>query len=626
MRSLARICSSHVTHFLRNSLFFGINKEEQLAAVGIFYFKSFLSTSAYISDQAKTKLLLRDFIHQSLYHPTLGYFNRDVPVVGHLEGPINYWKVYCQEEWNIMINKKYKELQVSFLTPVELFTPWYGYILARHMLEHRKHNLGMEGQPLVIYEIGGGNGTLARDVLDWLRDNRRDVYEQTCYTCVEISTRLAAEQYESVVVKAGHRNQFKMLKGSALDRGTWGGRDWSHSFILAMEVLDNLPHDRVFRSSEGSAWRQTSVGLCRENDRGSMESGPWQELVEELSDPLIQRCLEAVYKPPTFEQRLDQKFNKLLDFILAKEGPPEAPCEVLFLPTGCMTLMETLHDVRPNHSIIAADFDYLPDVKIPGKNAPLVSEKVNGINKDHDTLYVPWGKADIFFPTDFEALGQLYRDAGQHVWRDQQGIKIETAHYQQGAVMKRYKEMVHTATISAFNPMIDDFLNARFFMGDTMGRVQHGSAPGAVESVGSVSSVIADSADSTMASPVKLDHPPHRETAALHGGNPLSSSSRSATTFSAASEGISKRSDIGGSTTSVVQPAPLNTAAAAAAKAAKAAKARLLRQQRQQQQQQQGAVLPDEIGLPAWARDKLLKLQQVSFEEKSRKDEDKGGK
>ncbi len=56
-------------------------------------------------------------------------------------------------------------MQVSFLTPVELFTPWYGYILARHILEHRKHNLGQEGQPLVLYEIGGGNGTLARDIL-----------------------------------------------------------------------------------------------------------------------------------------------------------------------------------------------------------------------------------------------------------------------------------------------------------------------------------------------------------------------------------------------------------------------------------------------------------------------------
>ena len=36
---------------------------------------------------------------------------------------------------------------------------------------------------------------------DWLRTNRPEVYENTTYTCVEISTRLAAQQYESVVTK-----------------------------------------------------------------------------------------------------------------------------------------------------------------------------------------------------------------------------------------------------------------------------------------------------------------------------------------------------------------------------------------------------------------------------------------
>lgn len=40
----------------------------------------------------------------------------------------------------------------------------------------------------------------------------------------------------------------------------------------------------------------------------------------------------------------------------------------------------------------------------------------------------------------------------------------------QGAVVKRYKEMVRTATICSFNPMVDDFINARFFFGDALGR------------------------------------------------------------------------------------------------------------------------------------------------------------
>ncbi len=48
----------------------------------------------------------------------------------------------------------------------------------------------------------------------------------------------------------------------------------------------------------------------------------------------------------------------------------------MWLPTACCAFLELLHDLRPNHSLMAADFDRLPDVRLPGRNAPLVAEKV----------------------------------------------------------------------------------------------------------------------------------------------------------------------------------------------------------------------------------------------------------
>jgi hypothetical protein len=39
-------------------------------------------------------------------------------------------------------------------------------------------------------------------------------------------------------------------------------------------------------------------------------------------------------------------------------------------------LLDVLHEVLPKMSLIASDFSYLPDVKIPGERAPLVSTKV----------------------------------------------------------------------------------------------------------------------------------------------------------------------------------------------------------------------------------------------------------
>lgn len=44
--------------------------------------------------------------------------------------------------------------------------------------------------------------------------------------------------------------------------------------------------------------------------------------------------------------------------------------------TRMQRLLEVLHEVLPKMSLIASDFSYLPDVKIPGDRAPLVSTKV----------------------------------------------------------------------------------------------------------------------------------------------------------------------------------------------------------------------------------------------------------
>ncbi len=52
------------------------------------------------------------------------------------------------------------------MTPAELFSPTYGRSIANCVLQHRaaQHSDGAAA-PLDIVEIGGGNGTLAADVL-----------------------------------------------------------------------------------------------------------------------------------------------------------------------------------------------------------------------------------------------------------------------------------------------------------------------------------------------------------------------------------------------------------------------------------------------------------------------------
>ena len=94
-------------------------------------------------------------------------------------------------------------MQTSWLTPSEIFTPYYGKAIANFILD--KHSQMAEpGSTLNILEVGGGTGTLARDVLDHLRDAAPASYAQCSYTSVEISPQLADVQTRTVSDKAGH--------------------------------------------------------------------------------------------------------------------------------------------------------------------------------------------------------------------------------------------------------------------------------------------------------------------------------------------------------------------------------------------------------------------------------------
>ena len=57
--------------------------------------------------------------------------------------------------------------------------------------------------------------------------------------------------------------------------------------------------------------------------------------------------------------------------------------ESLWLPTCCLHLLQRICKARPNHLLIAADFDELPDVALPGQGAPLVASMVCPTSAQH---------------------------------------------------------------------------------------------------------------------------------------------------------------------------------------------------------------------------------------------------
>lgn len=69
---------------------------------------------------------------------------------------------------------------------------------------------------------------------------------------------------------------------------------------------------------------------------------------------------------------------------MSPEG--DASSESLWLPTCCLQLLQRICKARPNHLLIAADFDELPDVELPGQGAPLVASTVRSISINCMTL------------------------------------------------------------------------------------------------------------------------------------------------------------------------------------------------------------------------------------------------
>jgi hypothetical protein len=103
-------------------------------------------------------------------------------------------------------------MQASWLTPSEIFTPFYGRAIANFILDKHSQMADL-GSRLNILEIGGGTGTLARDILSHVQTAAPQTYADCSYTSVEISPQLAEVQQRAVSDTAGHGTRYQVGLG-----------------------------------------------------------------------------------------------------------------------------------------------------------------------------------------------------------------------------------------------------------------------------------------------------------------------------------------------------------------------------------------------------------------------------
>lgn len=78
-----------------------------------------------------------------------------------------------------------------------------------------------------------------------------------------------------------------------------------------------------------------------------------------------------------------------------------------YIPTRLLSLLTTLRTKFPLHRLLLSDFSTLPEA-VPGYNAPVVQTRYQNTMVACSSLLVQQGYFDIFFPTDFARLREMY--------------------------------------------------------------------------------------------------------------------------------------------------------------------------------------------------------------------------
>lgn len=345
-----------------------------------------------------------DNLLDSLYNPEYGYFSKHATIFNPGE-PFDFTTIKDEPSFNRMVDRRYVEFEDAldekdpdetrqlWHTPTELFRPYYGEAIARYLMTNYKLAL-FPYYDLIIYEMGAGNGTLMLNILDYIKETDPEVYERTKFRIVEISASLADLQRQK---SARHADHIEIINCSIFD---WTTYVHSPCFFLALEVFDNFGHDAIRYDPLTETPLQSNVLIDG--------AGEFYEYYERKVDPIAARFLrirdaacKSAYTTPLGRSKLLRQFRHKMPFAPNLTVPE-------YIPTRLMQFFDVLHAYFPAHRLVVSDFNSLPGA-IEGYNAPVVQTRYQRRNVPVQTPFVQQGFFDIFFPSDFSVMEDIYR-------------------------------------------------------------------------------------------------------------------------------------------------------------------------------------------------------------------------
>lgn len=385
-------------------------------------------------------MILRRHIHKLLSEY---YRQPHNTVVGSIpqSKSIAFKSLFGELHWRRIYGKLYANQSGQWLTPVELFRPFYSQILGNYIVQE-----GKGASKIHIVEIGGGRGTNAKCILDYLQQKHSDVYDCLDYTIMDASPTLL-ELQRNVLLKSDegsgehdrilHLEQVDMLD-VAERRVNFMEESNTLTIVIANELLDNLPHDKLSSCSKTGAFLQANILKDR-------KSGQLKESFVPLDDTLLRQMVD------------------IYPSCLPNSGPK-------WVPTVATQVLTRIFEQRPNAGVVFADFDYLPPPDIMSTSSqtrlsqraegePLVTD-MNDV--DHECYLSSPPLCDILFPTDFDTLhGYLLATLEETLKgrRDVRPWKVDVRKQNDFLALYGPKEVEETKSWTGFSPLLHDFSN-----------------------------------------------------------------------------------------------------------------------------------------------------------------------
>ncbi|KAL3465297.1 amidase signature domain-containing protein [Aspergillus heterothallicus] len=403
-------------------------------------------------------MLTREFIDgealilspYSLYNPYYGYFSKHATIFSPGE-PFDFNNIEDGPAFHRMLGERYTEFEdlldekrpdearQLWHTPTELFRPYYGETIARYLVSNYKLTQ-YPYHDLIIYEMGAGNGTLMINILDFIRDTDYEVYQRTKFRIIEISPALAGLQMKNLTDSlnaAGHLDHVEIINKSIFE---WDTYVHSPCFFLALEVIDNFAHDTIRYDVKTELPQQGGVLIDAD--------GEFHEYYTPQLDPVASRFLRVRQAAARrdFPSPLGPKLTRQVRGVLPFQQPFTLP---EYVPTRLMQFFDILDTYFPGHRLVASDFSSLPDA-VPGINAPVVQTRYKRRTVPVSTPFVHQGYFDIFFPTDFNVVEDVYRAVT--------GKLTQVVSHED--FMQRWAYIEDTETKSGENPLLTWYKNA----------------------------------------------------------------------------------------------------------------------------------------------------------------------